>query len=117
MSSIFDNMTPEKLKLIRTAVWAATLCFMAIMASMTTLAWFDKDFSSVMVAVGAFVMNALGFLIYGKVAQVGNQVNGNQNKLMDMVDRKTPQPQPVPLAPIIAPAPSSPGPTDNYYPS
>lgn len=86
---------PERMKLIRTGIWAGLIAFVVMMGCMTALAWFDKDFTGVMVTVGAFVMNALGFLIYGKVAQVKDLANGQVSRLADMVDRKTlPHPSP-----------------------
>jgi hypothetical protein len=90
VSGFFDDMPPEeKATIAKTGIIAGAVSFVALIGVIGWLAFSDKDVTTVLVTLGAFVMNALGVLLYGRVSQVKDLANGQITRLADMIDRKT----------------------------
>jgi hypothetical protein len=88
--SFFSGMpAQDKASIAKTGIVAGAMSFMSLVAVIGWLAYHDKDVTNVLVTLGAFVMNTLGVLLYGRLNQVKDLANGQLARLADMIDRKT----------------------------
>lgn len=103
MSTNNDITGGDKTTLWRHAIWAGAACFIILVGSTVVLAVYDKDVSTVLTAVGALTvvaMNALGGLLWARLGQIKDQSNGQMSRLADIIDKKTPTVDQVPMVPV-----------------